>query len=187
MSDKYDVITKNEKVLSGLSLDEIAEQLRCGAIDENSQVSIHGSSRLSPLNRVVPEALRMAQQTRITGAPKPISMLSIMLTTEPIPQGYKVIERKEIVSAECAFGMNIFKDFFAGLRDIFGGRSATTQGILRDSRRLVLEELRKEASHVGANAVIGVSLSYSEFSGQNKSMLFVVATGTAVTLEKLED
>jgi len=87
------------------------------------------------------------------------------------------------VTAECAFGMNLFRDLFAGVRDIFGGRSGATQKVLRDSRKKVLEELRIEARELGANAVIGVSLSYSEFSGQGKSMLFIVASGTAVVID----
>ncbi len=80
--------------------------------------------------------------------------------------------------------MNIFKDFFAGVRDIFGGRSAATQGVLRDARKVVLTELRREAYSVGANAVVGVDLDYSEFSGGGKSMLFLVASGTAVQLKR---
>lgn len=76
--------------------------------------------------------------------------------------------------------MNVFKDIFAGVRDVVGGRSETTQNVLRDSRKTVLKELRKEAYAIGANAVVGVDLSYSEFSGGGKSMLFVVASGTAI-------
>ena len=79
--------------------------------------------------------------------------------------------------------MNIFKDFLSSLTDIFGGRSNTTQNILRDARRNCLFELRLEAVKMGANAVIGVDLDYSEFSGQGKSMLFLVASGTAVLIE----
>ncbi|MCY3822879.1 MAG: heavy metal-binding domain-containing protein [Nitrospinae bacterium] len=94
------------------------------------------------------------------------------------------IEREiEVVSAECVFGMNIFRDFFAGVTDIFGGRSGATQNVLRDARRTVLTELRREALIVGADAVIGVDLDYSEFSGKMKSMLFLVASGTAVKLK----
>jgi len=89
----------------------------------------------------------------------------------------------EIVTAECVFGMNIFRDFFAGVTDIFGGRSGATQNVLRDARRTVLTELRREALIVGADAVIGVDLDYSEFSGKMKSMLFLVASGTAVKLK----
>ena len=83
--------------------------------------------------------------------------------------------------------MNIFKDFFAAMSDFFGGRSGTTQNILRDARNVCLNELRKEAFDVGANAVIAVDLDYSEFSGKGKSMLFLVANGTAVTVEKITD
>ena len=80
--------------------------------------------------------------------------------------------------------MNIFKDFFAGVSDFFGGRNKSTQGVLKDARKTVLYELKKEAHLLGANAVIGVDLDYSEFSGGGKSMLFVVASGTAVILKE---
>jgi len=109
----------------------------------------------------------------------------IILTT-----GYAVPNREidrvvEVVTAECVFGMNIFRDFFAGIRDIFGGRSEATQKVLRDARRTCLDELRKEAAAVGADAVIGVDLDYSEISGGGKSgMLFLVTSGTAVKLKR---
>jgi uncharacterized protein YbjQ (UPF0145 family) len=93
----------------------------------------------------------------------------------------------EVITAECAFGMNVFKDFFASMSDFFGGRSNATQNVLRDARREVLKELRKEAYSIGAEAVIGVDLDYSEFSGGGKSMLFLVASGTAVKLKPKED
>lgn len=109
---------------------------------------------------------------------------NILLTTET-SLDLEIEKRIEIITAECAFGMNIFKDFFAGVRDIFGGRSKATQGVLRDARKTVLSELRKEAYAVGANAVIAIDLDYSEFSGGGKSMLFVVASGTAVKVKNL--
>ena len=109
---------------------------------------------------------------------------SIILTTENNPQDLFVEERIEIISAECVFGMNLFRDFFAGIRDVFGGRSGASQKVLRDARKACLSELKIEAHLLGANAVIGVALSYSEFSGQGKSMLFLVASGTAVKLKK---
>jgi len=107
----------------------------------------------------------------------------IIITTEHAMPEYRVVERFEIITAECVFGMNIFKDFFAGIRDIFGGRSATSQKVLRDARHTCLTELSREALMVGANAVIAVDLTYNEISGDDKSMLFVVATGTAVRIE----
>lgn len=106
-------------------------------------------------------------------------LAEIVLTTETVVD-FKVTQRLEIITAECVFGMNIFRDLFAGIRDIAGGRSEATQKVLRDSRKTVLNELRKEAHSIGANAVIGVDLDYSEFSGGGKSMLFLVASGTAV-------
>ena len=109
----------------------------------------------------------------------------VIVTTESHMLDYRVLQRIEVVSAECVFGMNMFKDFFAGVRDIFGGRSASSQKALREARRLCLAELRREALMVGANAVVAVDLDYSEISGDEKSMLFLVATGTAVTVEKI--
>ena len=106
----------------------------------------------------------------------------IILTTENDPN-LEITERIEIISAECVYGMNIFRDMFSGVRDIVGGRSKSSQNVLRDARREVLRELRDEAFSIGANAVIAIDLNYSEFSGGGKSMLFVVATGTAVKIK----
>lgn len=109
-------------------------------------------------------------------------LAGIVLTTETVVD-FKITKRLEIITAECVFGMNIFRDLFAALRDIAGGRSDATQKILRDSRKTALLELRKEAHAIGANAVVGVDLDYSEFSGGGKSMLFLVASGTAVVAD----
>ncbi|MGR3984620.1 MAG: YbjQ family protein [Gammaproteobacteria bacterium] len=109
-------------------------------------------------------------------------LAGIVLTTETVID-FKITRRLEVITAECVFGMNIFRDIFAGIRDIAGGRSVATQKVLRDSRKTVLYELRKEAHSVGANAVVGVDLDYSEFSGGGKSMLFLVASGTAVVAD----
>lgn len=108
---------------------------------------------------------------------------SVLLTTETFPQDLQILERVEIVTAECAFGMNIFKDLFAGVRDIVGGRSKAVQNIMRDARRTALYELKKEAYEVGANAVIGVDLDYVELSAAG-SMVMLVASGTAVKIKQ---
>lgn len=108
----------------------------------------------------------------------------VILTTEPLLPDYRVVERLEIITAECVFGMNMFRDLFAGITDILGGRSKSSQKVLRDARRACLTELRREALIAGANAVIAVDLDYSEISGDEKSMLFLVASGTAVRVEK---
>lgn len=107
---------------------------------------------------------------------------SVILTTEAYPQGLVILERIEIVTAECAFGMNMFKDLFAGVRDIVGGRSEAVQKTMRDSRRIALYELKREAHAVGANAVVGVDLDYVELSSVG-SMVMLVASGTAVRIE----
>lgn len=108
----------------------------------------------------------------------------LIVTTEMSLDGYNILERIDIITSECVFGMNIFRDMFAGIRDIFGGRSSASQKVLRDARRTCLTELRREALIVGADAVIAVDLDYSEISGDGKSMSPVVTSGTACRVEK---
>jgi len=111
-----------------------------------------------------------------------VSTEAILLTTETAPN-LNITKRIEIVTAECAFGMNIFKDLFAGVRNVVGGRSEAVQKTMRDSRKTVLYELKKEAYEVGANAVVGVDLDYVELSNAG-SMVMLVASGTAVVIEE---
>ena len=106
----------------------------------------------------------------------------VVLTTTANVPNKEIKEVVAIVSAEVAVGMNIFKDMFSAVRDVVGGRAGAVQNTLRDLRGQALEELRQKASRVGADAVVGVDLDYSEFSGGGRSMLFIVANGTAVKL-----
>ncbi|MDB9861839.1 heavy metal-binding domain-containing protein [Litorivicinus sp.] len=106
----------------------------------------------------------------------------VKLSTTPEIPNRKTEESIDVITAECVFGMNLFKDLFSEVRDIFGGRSKTNQNALREAREVCLHELRVEALFVGANAVVGIDLDYSEISGGGKSMLFLVASGTAVKL-----
>lgn len=123
-----------------------------------------------------------ANETLQGGGERHKDIDAIMLTTETAPN-LNITKRIEIVTAECAFGMNIFKDLFAGVRDIVGGRSEAVQKTMRDSRRTALYELKKEAYAVGANAVVGVDLDYVELSASG-SMVMLVASGTAVVIEE---
>ena len=107
----------------------------------------------------------------------------IVLTTTANVPNRQIKEVVNIISAEVAVGMNIFKDMFSVVRDVVGGRAGSVQDTLRDLRNQALEELREEAARVGADAVVGVDLDYSEFSGGGRSMLFIVANGTAVRLK----
>jgi uncharacterized protein YbjQ (UPF0145 family) len=124
-------------------------------------------------------ANKRASNTEDTAVVKQIE--AIMLTTETAPN-LNITKRIEIVTAECAFGMNMFKDLFAGVRDIVGGRSKAVQETMRDARKTALYELKSEAHLVGANAVVGVDLDYVELSNSG-SMVMLVASGTAVIIE----
>ncbi|WP_245585428.1 YbjQ family protein [Pleomorphomonas koreensis] len=109
----------------------------------------------------------------------------IILTTAFDVPGREIGKIIDIVGAEVATGMNIFKDIANAWRDTFGGRSNTVQNALRDARTQCLVELRREAFRLGADAVIAVRIAYSEASvatGTGGGILFVSATGTAVSL-----
>lgn len=121
------------------------------------------------------------QRAKVENAQRNATIDAIILTTETAPN-LNITDRIEIVTAECAFGMNMFKDLFAGVRDIVGGRSEAVQKTMRDSRRTALYELKREAHAVGANAVVGVDLDYVELSGVG-NMVLLVASGTAVRIE----
>ncbi|MBE0579306.1 MULTISPECIES: heavy metal-binding domain-containing protein [Devosia] len=105
----------------------------------------------------------------------------MIISTTPTLEGRPVREYLGIVTGEVIVGANIFKDLFAGIRDIVGGRAGAYEGALRDARRQAHEELRYEAERMGADAVVGVDLDY-EVVGQGGSMLMVSISGTAVKL-----
>ncbi|MBL0114723.1 MAG: heavy metal-binding domain-containing protein [Sphingomonadales bacterium] len=104
----------------------------------------------------------------------------LMSTTTAI-EGRPVRDYLGIVTGEVIVGANIFKDLFASVRDIVGGRSGSYETTLRDARKTALDEIAQEARALGADAVIGIDLDY-EVLGQGGSMLMVTASGTAVKL-----
>lgn len=101
-------------------------------------------------------------------------------TTHTI-EGKEVSEYLGIVAGEAILGANLFKDIFAGIRDLVGGRSAAYEQELRKAREIALKEASEQAEHLGANAVIGVDVDY-ETIGDRGSMLMVSVSGTAVVL-----
>ncbi len=105
----------------------------------------------------------------------------MIITTTTSIEGRPVRDYIGIVTGEAILGANIFKDLFAGIRDIVGGRSGAYEEELRKARAIALEELAAAATQLGADAVIGVDLDY-ETVGQGGSMLMVTASGTAVRL-----
>lgn len=105
----------------------------------------------------------------------------MLLTTTNVVEGRPVQQYLGVINAQSIIGANIFKDIFAGLRDVFGGRSKTYERVLEEAKEDALRELGEKAQALGANAVVGVDLDF-ETIGSNGSMLMVIATGTAVRL-----
>ena len=101
-------------------------------------------------------------------------------TTTPGIEGRVITEYLGVVTGEAILGANIFRDLFAGVRDIVGGRSAAYEDELRKAREIAMQELAAEASDRGADAVVGIDLDYETVG--NGSMLMVTASGTAVRL-----
>ncbi|QTN21540.1 heavy metal-binding domain-containing protein [Rhizobacter sp. AJA081-3] len=106
----------------------------------------------------------------------------MILTTTPSVEGKKITSYFGLVAGEAILGANLFKDLFAGIRDLVGGRSATYERELQRARDIALKELSERAQELGANAVVGVDLDY-EVLGQGNGMLMVSASGTAVFVE----
>lgn len=106
----------------------------------------------------------------------------MIVTTTPTVEGRRITAYKGIVFGEVVSGVDFIKDFAAGLRNFFGGRSGSYEGELIDARENAIMEMIKRAEQYGANAVVGVDIDY-EVLGQGNNMLMVTASGTAVVLE----
>jgi uncharacterized protein YbjQ (UPF0145 family) len=106
----------------------------------------------------------------------------MLITTTPSIEGKRIKEYLGIVMGEAVVGANLFRDLFAGLRDIVGGRSGSYEKELRKARDLAFEEITEAAQELGANAIVGVDIDY-EVLGEKNGMLMVSVSGTAVIVE----
>ncbi|MBY0364061.1 MAG: heavy metal-binding domain-containing protein, partial [Phreatobacter sp.] len=106
----------------------------------------------------------------------------MLLSTTPALEGGRIIRYNGIVTGEVILGANIFRDLFASIRDVVGGRSGAYETVLRDGRTTAFQEMMAEAQRLGANAIVGIDIDYETLG---KSMLMVSVSGTAVTGEML--
>lgn len=108
----------------------------------------------------------------------------MIIVTTPSLEGRRITRYCGLVSGEAILGANIFRDLFAGIRDIVGGRSAAYEQELRKAKGIALQEMQDEAEHLGGNAIVGVDLDYETITmGSGGGMLMVSASGTAVVIE----
>jgi len=105
----------------------------------------------------------------------------MILSTTPQIEGHTIREYKGVVTGETIIGANFVKDFFAGVRDIVGGRSASYERVLREAKETSMNEMVERARAMGANAIVGIDIDY-ETIGQGNSMLMVATSGTAVVI-----
>jgi uncharacterized protein YbjQ (UPF0145 family) len=106
----------------------------------------------------------------------------MIITTTPGIEGRRIVDYRGVIAGEAIVGANIFRDIFAAVTDIVGGRSGAYEGALKDARETAFAELRDAAREAGGNAVVGVDIDY-EVIGKNGSMLMVSVSGTAVVVE----
>ena len=106
----------------------------------------------------------------------------MQLTTTPGIEGKRIKKYCGVIAGEAILGANLFKDLFAGIRDLVGGRSATYEKELQRARDIAFEELQQRAQDLGANAVVGIDIDY-EVMGKENGMLMVSVSGTAVIVE----
>ncbi|WP_224553118.1 heavy metal-binding domain-containing protein [Pectobacterium versatile] len=107
----------------------------------------------------------------------------MQLSTTPSLEGFTVTEYCGVVTGEAILGANIFRDFFASIRDVVGGRSGAYEKELRKARQIAFKELQEQAEDLGANAIVGIDLDY-ETVGKDGSMLMVTVSGTAVKVRR---
>ena len=105
----------------------------------------------------------------------------MILTTTPNIEGHRITEYLGVVTGEAVLGANFFRDFFAKIRDVVGGRSGAYEKELARARETAFREIQEDALEVGANAIVGIDLDY-EVMGETGSMLMVTISGTAVTI-----
>jgi uncharacterized protein YbjQ (UPF0145 family) len=106
----------------------------------------------------------------------------MLVSTTDRVEGRKIARYLGLVSGDAVMGTNMFRDMFAGLRDIVGGRSGAYEKELKRAKQIAVEEMVEEARELGADAIVGVDLDYEHLGGGNRSMLMVSANGTAVKL-----
>jgi uncharacterized protein YbjQ (UPF0145 family) len=105
----------------------------------------------------------------------------MIITTTPNVDGRRIVAYHGIVSGEAILGANVFRDFFASIRDVVGGRSGSYEKVLRSARDMALEEMAEDARRKGADAIVGVDIDYGAI-GKDEGMMMVTANGTAVKL-----
>lgn len=147
------------------TLDEYLVEGRCGACAPQQ----------------LDEAISESEQEQITE----YSYAKIPIATVNSIGGKQIIATVDVVSAECVFGVNVFRDLFASVRNFVGGRSESYQKVLKNAKETCLSEIRREAFALGANAVVGLQMDYSAISpsGDAGSLVMLVVTGTAVIVE----
>ncbi len=106
----------------------------------------------------------------------------MLIVTAHTLEGHRIVRYHGVVSGEAILGANLFRDVFASVRDLVGGRAGSYEKVLRDAKQTAMDEMAEEARRLGANAVIGVDLDYETIQASG-SMLMVSASGTAVTIE----
>ena len=129
------------------------------------------------------ESFAKAQETKALA--KTLAIESMLQVTSPNINGREIEKVLGLVSADCAYGMNIFRDVFASFRDLVGGRSAAVEKVLKEAKQTVQQEMSEQAYALGGDAIISIDFDFNELDGGGKNgMLLVSGTGSAVKLRE---
>lgn len=177
-------------ILSNLSYSEIIDKLLSDDSlkdyreKQKSVVAEKQKAEALDKQRILETAMETGGWDKVPEAIIKDAAAKIILSTSMFIAKREIAKEIDVLTYECAYGMNIFRDFFNSVRDVVGGRSGTVEKLLRDARITAMQGLREEALKIGADAVIAIDFDYSELSGGGKSgMLVAIASGTAVKLD----
>ena len=132
----------------------------------------------SDISKVTPVPMNNPPPTPLVATELPVNVQDMIVTTTPSVEGRSIREYRGVIVGEAILGANVFRDIFASITDIVGGRSGAYEASLAEARETALRELEARAVQVGGNAVVGVDLDYEVIN----NMLMVSASGTAVVL-----
>lgn len=177
------------RVIESKNIDELislpSETVRIMQAEHHERVEQYAAEQKEKYASMIGDAAWTGNWSGIPIQVKQQALAGIVISTTPFVSNRNIEQELGVVGAECVYGMNLFKDIFAAIGDVVGGRSRTAERVFKDARTAAIDDLRVEALKLGADAVVGMHIQYSELTGGGKNgMLLAIATGTAVKLSQ---
>lgn len=172
---EYIVLKGIEKIRAGVTFDDLVS---------NEGIRNKLEQRKKELESNIEHARETGHWDSISEAVFNEQVANVILTTSMFVANHEIEKELDIITTQCVYGMNIFRDIFKAVRDVVGGRAKAVEKVLNDARVEAMTDLRMEALKLGADAVIAVQINVSELNG---TVISIVALGTAVKLKRFSD